>query len=50
MNLKVPGTTLPLGCAILSTRERTVRGVGTTPPLGELGLIKKDEDSFLKEH
>ena len=31
MNLKVPGATLPLGCAILSTRARTVRGVGTTP-------------------
>ena len=31
MNLKVPGATLPLGCAILSTRTRTVRGVGTTP-------------------
>ena len=30
MNLKVPGATLPLGCAILSTRARTVRGVGTT--------------------
>ena len=34
MNLKVPGTILPLGCAILSTRAKTVRGgVGTTPPL-----------------
>ena len=31
MNLKVPGATLPLGFAILSTRARTVRGVGTTP-------------------
>ena len=30
MNLKVPGTILPLGCAILSTRVKTVRGVGTT--------------------
>ena len=39
MNLKVPGATLPLGCAILSTRARTVRGVGKTP-LGELGLIQ----------
>ena len=38
MNLKVPGTILPLGCAILNTRAKTVRGVGTTPPLGELGL------------
>ena len=38
MNLKVPGAILPLGCAILSTRVKTVRGVGTTP-LGELGLI-----------
>ena len=39
MNLKVPGAILPLGCAILSTRAITVRGVGTTPPpLGELGL------------
>ena len=37
MNLKVPGATLPLGCAILSTRARIVGGVGTTP-LGELGL------------
>ena len=31
MNLKVPGAILPLGCAILSTRVKTVRGVGTTP-------------------
>ena len=30
MNLKVPGAILPLGCAILSTRAKTVRGVGTT--------------------
>ena len=30
MNLKVPQAILPLGCAILSTRARTVRGV-TTP-------------------
>ena len=37
MNLKVPGAILPLGCAILSTRAKTVRGIGT-PPLGELGL------------
>ena len=37
MNLKVPGAILPLGCAILSTRAKTVRGVGTTP-LGELRL------------
>ena len=29
MNLKVPGAFLPLGCAILSTRAKTVRGVGT---------------------
>ena len=40
MNLKVPGAILPLGCAILSTRAKTVRGVGTTP-LGELGLNGK---------
>ena len=33
MNLKVPGAILPFGCAILSTRAITVRGVGTTPPL-----------------
>ena len=33
MNLKVPGAILPLGCAILSTRAKTVN-----PPLGELGL------------
>ena len=31
MNLKVPGAILHLGCAILSTRAKTVRGVGTTP-------------------
>ena len=31
MNLKVPRAILPLGCAILSTRAKTVRGVGTTP-------------------
>ena len=31
MNLKVPGAILPLGCAILSTRAITVKGVGTTP-------------------
>ena len=31
MNLKVSGAILPLGCAILSTRAKTVRGVGTTP-------------------
>ena len=32
MNLKVPGTTLPLGCAIFSTRARTVRGLVQPPP------------------
>ena len=37
MKLKVPGAILPLGCAILSTRAKTVRGVVATP-LGELGL------------
>ena len=37
MNLKVPGALLPLGCAILSTRAKTVRGL-LQPPLGELGL------------
>ena len=31
MNLKVPGAILPPGCAILSTRAKIVRGVGTTP-------------------
>ena len=31
MNLKVPGAILPLSRAILSTRVKTVRGVGTTP-------------------
>ena len=31
MNLKVPGAISPLGCAILSTRAKTIRGVGTTP-------------------
>ena len=38
MNLKVPGAILPLDCAILSTRAKTVRGL-LQPPLGELGLI-----------
>ena len=37
MNLKVPGAILSLGCAILSTRAITVRGL-VQPPLGELGL------------
>ena len=37
MNLKVPGAILPLGCAILSTRAKTVRGL-IQLPLGELGL------------
>ena len=32
MNLKVPGAILPLGCAILSTGVKTVRGVVATPP------------------
>ena len=41
MNLKVPGAILPLGCAILSTRAKTVRGGWyNPPPLGELGLTK----------
>ena len=40
MNLKVPGAILPLGCAILSTRAKTVRGL-LQPPLGELGLKLK---------
>ena len=31
MNLKVPGTILPLGCTILSTRAKTVWGVVATP-------------------
>ena len=31
MNFKVPGAILPLGCAILSTRAKTVRGVVATP-------------------
>ena len=31
MNLKVLGAILPLGCAILSTRAKTVRGVVATP-------------------
>ena len=31
MNLKVPGAILPLGCTILSTRAKTVRGVVATP-------------------
>ena len=35
MNLKVPGATLPLGCAIL----REPLGGLVQPPLGELGLI-----------
>ena len=32
MNLKVPGTILPLGCAILSTRAKPVGGL-VQPPL-----------------
>ena len=32
MNLKVSGAILPLGCAILSTRAKTVRGL-VQPPL-----------------
>ena len=32
MNLKVPGAILPFGCAILSTRAKTVRGL-VQPPL-----------------
>ena len=31
MNLKIPGAILPLGCAILSTRAKNVRGVVATP-------------------
>ena len=31
MNLKVPGAILPLGCAILSTRAKTLIGVVATP-------------------
>ena len=31
MNLKIPGAILPLGCAILSTRAKTVKGVVATP-------------------
>ena len=31
MNLKVPGTILPLGCAILSSRAKTVRGLVQNP-------------------
>ena len=49
MNLKVPGAILPLGCAILSTRAKTVRGVGTTP-LGELGLIKNSVSSMIENY
>ena len=33
MNLKVPGAILPLGCAILSTRAKTVREGLVQPPL-----------------
>ena len=36
MNLKVPGAILPIGCATMSTRAKTVRGL-LQPPLGELG-------------
>ena len=32
MNLKVTGAILPLGCAILSTRAKTVRGGWYNPP------------------
>ena len=38
MNLKVPGAILPLGCAILSTRAKTVWGL-LQLPFGEVGLI-----------
>ena len=31
MNLEVPGAILPHGCAILSTRAKTIRGVVATP-------------------
>ena len=40
MNLKVPGAILPLGCAILSTRAKTIGGL-LQPPLGELVLNQK---------
>ena len=44
MNLKVPGATLPLGCAILSTRARTVRGL-VQPPLRRTRVkLWKSED------
>ena len=49
MNLKVPGAILPLGCAILSTRAKTVRGL-VQPPLGELGLSPFSLKSGLKMH
>ena len=45
MNLKVPGAILPLGCAILSTRANTVRGL-VQPSLGELGLKDKLRNYF----
>ena len=31
MNLKVPGTILPLGCAILSTRAKPLGGLAQPP-------------------
>ena len=43
MNLKVPGEILPLGCAILSTRAKTVRGV----PLGRTRLNTKHREHFV---
>ena len=46
MNLKVPGAILPLGCAILSTRAKTIRGL-VQPPLGELGLKLNDKFNLI---
>ena len=46
MNLKVPGAILPLGCAILSTRAKTVRGVVATPLMST--TVKARLHEFLK--
>ena len=49
MNLKVPGAILPLGGAILSTRAKTIRGVGTTP-IWRTRVKKSRSEYFLIDH
>ena len=46
MNLKVPGAILPLGCAILSTRAKTVRGL-VQPPLRRTRVNNITNDDIL---